>query len=531
MVKENSKVFLLILLGMLTAFGPFVTDMYLPSLPSMGDYFSTTSSMVQLGLTTSMIGLAVGQVFFGPLSDRYGRRLPLLVAMWLFIISTLLCLFSQSIEQFVAFRLLQGIAGAGGIVISRSVATDKFSGRELAKMLAVIGAINGVAPVAAPIVGGLLTDLIGWQGIFWILFGLGILLLAGCCHFRESLSRDQRSAEQWTDTFRSFGIVLCDRRYVCYVLQMAFAQGVLFANIASSPFIVQQHYGFSAFAFSLCFGVNALAIGIAAALSVKFHRPESGSHVGMRFLGLRGVDAGLAVQHGHDVHLEHSLGDGKPAGEFRHGLGAARCRVLCCGRHRIAAGRYGQHPFVHGYRLRGLRLLFAGVHSGGSGPSAHASLLCVQHLPEALRQVDVRYSHRVLEERGNLLRPESGDAAAYFRDEERQFGMLAGEADEVVHIGFDGVGASVHGRDAVGLSLQACALSPYGSPLLPGQQGGASAVGTFQVAAENEYLTGLQLGDAGGCDSCFHHLVGFWYETKIGNSYRICNQMLYEFVV
>ena len=117
MVKENSKVFLLILLGMLTAFGPFVTDMYLPSLPSMGDYFSTTSSMVQLGLTTSMIGLAVGQVFFGPLSDRYGRRLSLLVAMWLFIASTLLCLFSRSIEQFVAFRLLQGIAGAGGIVI------------------------------------------------------------------------------------------------------------------------------------------------------------------------------------------------------------------------------------------------------------------------------------------------------------------------------------------------------------------------------------------------------------------------------
>ena len=88
MTKENSKVFLLILLGMLTAFGPFVTDMYLPSLPSMGEYFHTTSSMVQLGLTTSMIGLAVGQIFFGPLSDRYGRRLPLLVAMWLFIVST-----------------------------------------------------------------------------------------------------------------------------------------------------------------------------------------------------------------------------------------------------------------------------------------------------------------------------------------------------------------------------------------------------------------------------------------------------------
>ncbi len=280
MIKENSKVFLLILLGMLTAFGPFVTDMYLPSLPSMGEYFSTSSSMIQLGLTTSMIGLAVGQIFFGPLSDRYGRRLPLLSGMWLFIVSTLLCLFSQTIEQFVAFRLLQGIAGAGGIVISRSVATDKYSGHELAKMLAVIGAINGVAPVAAPIVGGLLTDAIGWKGIFWVLFVLGLVLLACCMRFRESLPVEKRSAEKWSDTFRSFGVVLRDKRYVCYVLQMAFAQGVLFANIASSPFIIQQHYGFSAFTFSLFFGINALAIGIAAALSVKFRRQESSTLAG-----------------------------------------------------------------------------------------------------------------------------------------------------------------------------------------------------------------------------------------------------------
>lgn len=114
MVKDNSKLFILVLLGMLTAFGPFVTDMYLPSLPSMGEYFSTSSSMVQLGLTTSMIGLAVGQIFFGPLSDRYGRRIPLQVAMWLFIVSTIFCLFAQNIQQFVAFRLIQGIAGAGG---------------------------------------------------------------------------------------------------------------------------------------------------------------------------------------------------------------------------------------------------------------------------------------------------------------------------------------------------------------------------------------------------------------------------------
>lgn len=137
--NKNSKLFLLILLGMLTAFGPFVTDMYLPSLPSMGAYFRTTPSLVQLGLTASMIGLAAGQIFFGPLSDKYGRRSPLLAAMSLFIISTIGCIFAPTIEIFVIMRLLQGIAGAGGIVISRSVATDMFTGKELAKTLAIIG--------------------------------------------------------------------------------------------------------------------------------------------------------------------------------------------------------------------------------------------------------------------------------------------------------------------------------------------------------------------------------------------------------
>ena len=117
--------FLLILLGMLSAFGPFVTDMYLPSLPAMTDYFSTRSSMVQLGLTTSMIGLALGQIFFGPLSDKYGRRPLLLVSMILFIISTVFCLFAPDIYSFITLRLVQGIGGAGGIVISRSLSMAK----------------------------------------------------------------------------------------------------------------------------------------------------------------------------------------------------------------------------------------------------------------------------------------------------------------------------------------------------------------------------------------------------------------------
>lgn len=278
--KKNSKVFILVFLGMLTAFGPFVTDMYLPTLPAMSEYFHTTSSMVQLGLTASMIGLAVGQLLFGPLSDKYGRRLPLILSMTLFAVATIGCIYSYTIMQFVGWRLVQGIAGAGGIVISRSVAADKYAGRELAKMLALIGAINGVAPVAAPMGGGFLAGSVGWTGIFWCLFALGLILLWGSIHFEESLPVEARKEKSWKHVFRSFIDVLRNPRYVCYTLQFGFAQGVLFANISSAPFIMQQHYGFSPLMFSICFGINAIFIVISAASAIRFRRLEQALHYG-----------------------------------------------------------------------------------------------------------------------------------------------------------------------------------------------------------------------------------------------------------
>lgn len=278
--RRNSELFILIFLGMLTAFGPFVTDMYLPTLPAMSQFFNTSSSFIQLGLTTSMIGLAVGQLLFGPLSDKYGRRFPLISALSLFLISTIGCIYSPNIIQFVGWRLIQGIAGAGGIVISRSIAADKYSGKELAKMLAIIGAINGIAPVAAPILGGTMADITGWQGIFWVLFLIGILLLAGSIHFNDTLPAEKRGKTKWIDVYHGLITVLHNRSYVSYILQSGFAQSVLFANIASSPFIMQQHYGFSPFMFSVCFGINAIAIGIAAASAAKFRHPEQALYTG-----------------------------------------------------------------------------------------------------------------------------------------------------------------------------------------------------------------------------------------------------------
>lgn len=270
--RRNSAFFLFVFLGMLTAFGPFVTDMYLPSLPAMAEYFSAGASMVQLGLTFSMLGLAAGQILFGPLSDKYGRRKPLLWAMILFLLSTIGCIFAPTIEIFVFLRLIQGIAGAGGIVISRSVAADKFKGRNLAKALAVVGSINGIAPVAAPVIGGTALRFTSWQGVFWILFILGLILLGACLHFNESLSRPKRSKQKISKTLSLFKPLFANKKYLYYVLQMSFALNSL-AIVGGSGFSVrfksQEHcVSVSCRGMMICSVLLALALGFNAPLAV-----------------------------------------------------------------------------------------------------------------------------------------------------------------------------------------------------------------------------------------------------------------------
>lgn len=235
-------VFLIIFLGMLSAFGPFVTDMYLPTLPSMAEIFNTTPSLVQLGLATSMLGLAVGQVFFGPLSDKYGRRPVLMSAMILFAVSTVVSIYSPTIEFFNLCRFVQGLGGAGGIVLSRSISTDCYSGRELAKILAIIGAVNGIAPVTAPVVGGLVAEAVGWQGIFWILFAIGLILLAMCGVFKESLCDENRRTGSVLSLMSAFPKLIKMPYFRVYVLMFAFANGVLFSYISSASFIIQNYF-------------------------------------------------------------------------------------------------------------------------------------------------------------------------------------------------------------------------------------------------------------------------------------------------
>ena len=279
-LPKKYLVYLYLLLGALAAFPPLVTDMYLPALPVMTAEFQTTASAVQMSLATCILGLAIGQLVFGPLSDKWGRKPLLKSALLLFILATVAILFSPTIEMLNICRFFQGLGGAGGVVLSRSVATDCYSGRELAKSLAIIGAINGIAPVTAPVIGGLFSEAIGWKGIFGILLAIGVLLYVVSIPFRESHTSEKHYAGSLTSLFVQAGILLKNSVYVRYVLIFGMANAVLFGYISSASFIFQNNFGLSELLFGILFGINSMAIGSGSILSLKFKQITNAIHIG-----------------------------------------------------------------------------------------------------------------------------------------------------------------------------------------------------------------------------------------------------------
>ena len=271
MNRDNENyTFLFVTLGLLTAFGPFVTDFYLPALPALADYFRSSASMTQMSLTAGLLGLAVGQLVIGPISDRCGRRMPLLLSMAAFIAATALCIVAPNILLFNVLRLFQGFTAAGGIVLARSIAADLYTGRELARFIAMISAVNGVAPVVAPVAGGVMLDFSSWKGTFALLLFVGAALAALCSQVRESLPVSRRSAHGVLSAFAAYGKLFGNPRYVAFLAAYASSMSVLFAYISASPFILQQGYGLSPLAFGLCFAANAAGIGIGCAVAGHF---------------------------------------------------------------------------------------------------------------------------------------------------------------------------------------------------------------------------------------------------------------------
>lgn len=266
--KVNNRIFLEGFLGILSAFGPFVMDMYISAFPQIMDFYHSVPSLVQLSLATCTIGLALGQLLFGTVSDRYGRRLTLLAAFGLYLVATLGCVVVPSVGLFVIMRFFQGLAAAGAVVISRSIAADCYSGSGLARMYGIIGMINGVSTVLAPVFGGVVISAFGWKAVFWALFALGIAMTACTVLMRESLPVSNRINLNPGTLFGEMKKVLQNHFYAGAVAQYGIVMSIIFVNLASCPFIM-SNYGLSTEQTSIVFGINSIALAISSGIASR----------------------------------------------------------------------------------------------------------------------------------------------------------------------------------------------------------------------------------------------------------------------
>lgn len=284
-------VFLVAYLVLLSALGSFVNDMFSPALPAMCIFFDCTIPMAQMGLTTGMIGLALGQLILGPVSDHYGRKPVLIGSVLLFIVAAVASVFSPTIHFFVGCRLFQGIGASGGYFLARTIPADCYTGRPLAKLMALIGAINGIAPASAPVIGGVTADAWGWKGIFWVLaaFALTVLLLSR--FLRESLSPARRTPGHWWNGMKGYLTLMRNKAFITHTCLKGVALGFLFAYISSSPFVLQTHYGLSQTVYGLVIGANALFVAAGSMIALRFKPLKKAARTGVLLM-----TAGIAAQ-------------------------------------------------------------------------------------------------------------------------------------------------------------------------------------------------------------------------------------------
>lgn len=265
---RTRRIRLAIILGSLSAIGPLSIDMYLPSLPTITSDLGTITSLTQLSLTACLLGLALGQLFAGPLSDIHGRRIPLIIGLFIYSLSSLLCAFSPSVGMLICLRFVQGVAGAAGIVISRAIVRDLYAGSELTKFFSLLMLINGIAPIMAPIFGGQLLRFTSWHGVFVVLALLGLaMLIAVIFGLPETLAAERRTAGGARDIFTTFIRLLKNTTFVGYALTQASVYAAMFAYISGSPFVLQDVYGVSPQTFSYIFALNGLGIILASQLT------------------------------------------------------------------------------------------------------------------------------------------------------------------------------------------------------------------------------------------------------------------------
>ncbi|MDG5472212.1 multidrug effflux MFS transporter [Jeotgalibacillus sp. ET6] len=267
LLSGRKRLQLAFLLGTLGALGPLTIDMYLPAFPMIAQELNTSASAVQLSLTACLLGLGLGQLVMGPLSDVHGRKKPLIIGLISFLLASLLISFSPNIYFLIGARFLQGFSAAAGIVISRAIVRDMFSGRELTKFFSLLMLISNLAPILAPIAGAGVLSFTNWQGVFILLAVIGLVLTSTIfIRFEETLPAAERVPSNIGQTFKNFKSLLTDRQFAGYALAQGLMIAGVFAYVSGTPFVYQNVYGFSDTQFSFLFGINGFGLIIGTQL-------------------------------------------------------------------------------------------------------------------------------------------------------------------------------------------------------------------------------------------------------------------------
>lgn len=267
-MSKRQELWLIVFLGVMSAMAPLSTDMYLPALPTVQNDLGISASVAQMTLTMTLIGMAVGQIFLGPISDRYGRKVPLLIGMILFTIATTGCVLAENIWLFLLFRFLAGFAGSSGIVIARAIARDVCEGAELTRFFAILMMVNGLAPILAPVLGGQILLFTSWRGVFIVLVVVGILQAGATMVYKETLPLADRITNLG-DSFWKFPQLLKDRYFLGHCLLQCFIFGAFFSYLAGSSFVFQNIYAVSPQMYSLIFGGIGVGLMLAGMLPAR----------------------------------------------------------------------------------------------------------------------------------------------------------------------------------------------------------------------------------------------------------------------
>ncbi|MFU8874551.1 multidrug effflux MFS transporter [Micromonospora sp. SL4-19] len=294
-MSTRQRLRLVLVLGSLIAIGPLTIDMYLPALPAITTDLHTTSAAVQLTLTGTLAGLALGQLLIGPLSDAVGRRAPLLAGIGLHIVASLLCAIAPNIGMVGTLRVLQGLGVAASSVVAMAVVRDLFSGAAFAKLFSRLMLVMGAAPILAPTLGSALLRWSDWRGVFVALAVFGVLLITVAAFgLEETLPPERRRHGGVSATVRDYGTLLRDRTFVGLVLVAGLAMAALFAYVAGSSFVFQQQYGLDEQQFGLAFGAGAVGLITATQLNVRLLRRYTPQRILVTALGV-GTAAGVVL--------------------------------------------------------------------------------------------------------------------------------------------------------------------------------------------------------------------------------------------